>query len=621
MVSRAPDATQHVWRHLAGRLMQLLHDWLPDVQEPVLREVADRLERVALPGGQTLLRQGEPGDALYLVVSGRLRAYVRDGEGTERAVRDMGRGQLIGEMSLITGEPRSATVVAVRHSVLARLDPAGFEGLQTSSPALSRAITRQIIERLRSDRRSAPGDRPATIALVPITAGIDAAGFAHALAERLAEHGSTVTLGALTAGLDPDANSPQRMGARLDDAEAEHDFVLLAADTAPTPWTEACVRHADEILLLADAKAPVALHPTEQALLQGRPGRAEAAEILVLLHPADAVAPVGTARWLARRPLAEVVHVRAGQDRDMARLARLQARRAVGLVLAGGGARGFAHLGVARALAAAGIEVDVFGGTSMGAAMAAVLATDRPLDEVIDEVRSGFSRNPTGDFALTPVLSLIKGERMRTVTGHAFVRLAGPDAGLEDLWKPCFCVVTNYSQAREEVWRTGSVERAIVASTAIPGALPPLVEGGDLFVDGAIFNNFPVDVMRRTRGVGVVLGVDLVTPRNRPLALDRLPSNLQLFLDWLRPRRMRRYRLPSLVAILMKVNVMYSMSRQAEAHATVDLIFKPPTLRVGMLQWRKFDTVVAEGLSHAREVLARADLSAVLERGAPPPPQ
>lgn len=127
----------------------------------------------------------------------------------------------------------------------------------------------------------------------------------------------------------------------------------------------------------------------------------------------------------------------------MARLARLQARRAVGLVLAGGGARGFAHLGVARALAAAGIEVDVFGGTSMGAAMAAVLATDRPLDEVIDEVRSGFSRNPTGDFALTPVLSLIKGERMRTVTGHAFVRLAGPDAGLEDLWKPCFCVVTN----------------------------------------------------------------------------------------------------------------------------------------------------------------------------------
>ena len=66
MVSRAPDATQHVWRHLAGRLMQLLHDWLPDVQEPVLREVAGRLERVALPGGQTLLRQGEPGDALYL---------------------------------------------------------------------------------------------------------------------------------------------------------------------------------------------------------------------------------------------------------------------------------------------------------------------------------------------------------------------------------------------------------------------------------------------------------------------------------------------------------------------------------------------------------------------------
>lgn len=621
MVSRAPDATQPVWAHLDERLTRMLHDWLPDVSKPVLREVAVRLERVALPAGQTLLRQGEPGDALYLVVSGRLRAYVRDSEGTERAVRDMGRGQLIGEISLITGEPRSATVVAVRDSVLARLDAAAFDGLQASSPALSRAIMRQILGRLRTERQLTPGDRPATIAVIPITAGTDAAGFAHALAERLAEHGSTVTLGAPTADNDLHSNSPQCMDARLDDAEAEHDFVLLAADDAPTPWTEACVRHADEILLLADAKAPVALHPTEQALLQRRPGRAEAAEILVLLHPAGAVAPVGTARWLARRPLAEVVHVRAGQDRDVARLARLQARRAVGLVLAGGGARGFAHLGVARALAEAGIEVDVFGGTSIGAVMAAVLATDRPLDEVIDEARRGFSRNPTGDFALTPVVSLIKGERMRAVMGRAIARVVGPDAGLEDLWKPCFCVVTNYSQAREEVRRTGSVERAIVASTAIPGALPPQIEGGDLFVDGATFNNFPVDVMRRTRGVGVVLGVDLLIPRSRPLALERLPSNLQLFLDWLKPRRMRRYRLPSLIAILMKVNIMYSMSRQAQAHAMADLMFKPPILRVGMLQWRKFDSVVAAGLAHAREVLAQADLSAVLKRHAPPLPQ
>ena len=71
-----------------------------------MAEMRASLEWVEVPGGHTLMTQGEPGDAMYLVLSGRLRAYVDDEDGTPRAVREMGRGQIIGEMSLITGEPR-----------------------------------------------------------------------------------------------------------------------------------------------------------------------------------------------------------------------------------------------------------------------------------------------------------------------------------------------------------------------------------------------------------------------------------------------------------------------------------------------------------------------------------
>ena len=90
--------------------------------------------------------------------------------------------------------------------------------------------------------------------------------------------------------------------------------------------------------------------------------------------PADARRPRGTREWLARRPVTEHVHIRPELERDMARLARIESRSAVGLVLAGGGARGFAHLGVYKALQEQGLEIDFVGGTSIGAVMAALVA-------------------------------------------------------------------------------------------------------------------------------------------------------------------------------------------------------------------------------------------------------
>ena len=102
-----------------------------------------------------------------------------------------------------------------------------------------------------------------------------------------------------------------------------------------------------------------------------------------------------------------------------ARLARLISRTGVGLVLAGGGARGLAHLGVYRALQERGIEIDVVGGTSIGAVMAAYVAADRPIDDITANARQAFATNPTGDFNLIPMVSLIKGLRLRRIVDQA----------------------------------------------------------------------------------------------------------------------------------------------------------------------------------------------------------
>ena len=594
-----------------------LHSVFGELDAAALALLREHLRWVEVAGGQTLIEQGEPGDSLYLIVSGRLRAYVRRADNSQRMVREMARGEIIGEIAMYADEPRSATVVAIRDSVLVRLDKEPFRRLIALSPQVSLALTRQIVHRLKTEHEPSRFAAPVTIGVFAVSAAVDAAHFTRQVAAALAKAGRVCIVDSAQAGAGLAATSETgaTMALRLDEIEANHDFVLLVADPTPSAWTHLCARHSDELLLLAQANEPPQLHAVELQCIVSRPPRTEAAELLVLLHPADAAHPVATEAWLARRPLAGHLHVRSGAAADHARVARVLSRSAVGLVLAGGGARGFAHFGVLRALQESGIEVDFVGGTSMGSVMGALVASDKPLPAMLKIARHAFRRNPTGDFNILPLISLIKGRRLRQTVREAVVELLGsPAAGIEDLWKPFFCIATNYSQAHELTLQRGTLQKALLASTAIPGALPPVVMGGDLLCDGGTFNNFPVDVMRGLRGVGTVIGVDLGSQRPKPLTFDEVPGTWALLRDRLRPHNRRRYRLPSLAAYLMNVTILYSISRRAESQRAADIVFNPPLYRVGLLQWGRFDSIVEQGYTHAKEVLARPEIAARLKR-------
>jgi len=589
----------------------------------------EHVQWVEIGAGEVLMAQGAPGDSAYLSISGRFRVYMRRDDGSQRVVRELGRGEVIGEMSLYTGEPRSATVVAIRDSVLARLDKTQFEALLARNPQASIAFTRQVISRLQTQHLHQPPAAPVTVALLPVSDGVALPSFADALAQQLSRHGRVRVVDA--AGVERGLNEPgvalregadveRRLALALDLLEAEHDFILLLAGAGADLWTRRCIRHADELLLVADATRAPAVHEIERECLDGRPGGGEAAETLVLLHPADTTTPRGMRHWVARRPVAGHVNLRPAHEPDMARLARLLSRNAVGLVLGGGGARGFAHLGIWRALRARGIEVDCVGGTSIGSVMAALVAIDPPVERAIDAARSAFRTDPTGDYNLLPLMSLIKGRRVRTAIDRALQALTGGPVDVEDLWKGFFCVASNYSQGREQRLESGDLGRALLASMAIPGALPPVVRDGELLCDGGTFNNFPVDAMREMRGVGRVIGVDIGVRNPRRLEFDEVPGSWTLLLDKLRPRKARRYRLPSLVSYLLNITILYSISRQDDARRLTDLYFNPPLYRVGLLQWDRFDAIVRQGEEHAAEVLDRLTSTQKAAFGAPAEP-
>jgi len=575
----------------------------------VLQEVCAHFSWVELEAGAVLLQQGQVADAAYLSLSGRLRVYVNGADGTQRAVRELGRGEIMGEIGLYSEAPRTATVVAVRHTVLARLDKARFYDLVQRHPQASFALTRQIIERLQTQSTSRPEAAPVMLCLLPITAHVQAATLAADLQRALAKHGRVACIGAAEARAQAlhkhGAASDAACALVLDELETQHDFVLMLADSADQGWSRLCTRHADEILLLAQASEPAQIHPIEQACLIESLQLGAPNQTLLLLHPAELKSPLGMRRWLDRRPVNGHINLRPALERDVQRLARILSHQATGLVLAGGGARGLAHLGIWKELQRRGIEIDCVGGTSIGAIMAALIAADGDVDATINLARRAFRINPTGDYNWLPLVSLIRGRRVRRVVDESFQQITGGQADLVDLWKGFFCIASNYSRGQELRLQQGDLSQALRASLAIPGALPPVIRDGELLCDGGTFNNFPVNVMREQRGVRRVIGVDLSPRSARRLTFDEIPGPWALLLDRLRPRARRRYRLPSLVSYLLNVSILYSASRQAESRRLCDIYLNPPLLKVGLLQWNQFDAIVRQGEQHAREVLER----------------
>src|SRR6202000_1265721 len=178
---------------------------------------------------------------------------------------------------------------------------------------------------------------------------------------------------------------------------------------------------------------------------------------------------------------------------------------------------------------------------------------------------NAFLRHPkgniTGDYNFVPLVSLIKGRRSHGAMAQPIEQAAGDDIDSEDTWKTFFVVASDFSAVTEAVLDKGNLARNVIASYAIPGALPPVFIDGPMLFDGGTFNNFPVDVMARM-GAGQIIGVDLSSDRSRKYEIDRVPGTFAHLRDMLRSRKKRRYRLPSVPETLTTSSFISSLSKQ-----------------------------------------------------------
>jgi NTE family protein len=570
-------------------------------------DVATELETLTCRGGDWLFRQGDPADGLYLLVRGRLQVWISAPEGDgagARLVAEVGPGETVGEIGLLAGGTRSAGIRAVRDSLLLRMDVAAFDRLAQRRSEVTRQLAGSIATRLRD--RTAGGAPPRrgvrTVALLPLDDGPKARDLAERLAAALAA-GGPVRL--LTAHDPAEANlalpggpgEPIAPGAVdwFAAQEDAHRFVLYLADSGATPWSHAALRHADLVLLVGDAGRAPRRRAWEPALLDAPDGPV-APQALVLLHSGSALGLLGTGAWLQGRNLEFHLHLRAGADSDFARLVRILDGSATGLVLSGGAARGFAHLGVYKAMTEAGVAVDWVGGSSIGSVMGAAIALDLPPGEAIARARAAFvDGKPFGDMTL-PLISLLRGRRMERLIGEY---LGGM---IEDLPIPYFCLTSTLGTGQSRLHDRGSLPAALRASVSIPGVFPPAVVDGQLAIDGGILDNLPVDRMRG-RPVGRVVAVDLTGRQTYEVDYAAVPSPWAVLAGRYLPFR-RRYRVPGFMTVMLKAAEIGTMATARAAGQHADLLIRPDVSRFSLTDVTAFEAIVAAGYAAGREALS-----------------
>ncbi len=453
--------------------------------------------------GAVLVRQGEATQRLFLVAAGNVQVLL--GSGSEaRVIARLGRGAWIGETALLTGSVSSTTVVAEDEVRVLAISQHDFLAASEADPSIFREIARELAQRLRSADQII--DRAPAHRLVAVRRQQAHASHAGQIAAACARWAPVpylaVVLGEATQGgstVRDYVMEPARLSMLESQVNASEHVTIAHGGASGEDLAEflRAVAGFVGLVLLNGENVPV--HSLDRLT-----------EIVSLGSVRDDASRGGLPAGIPHQRIAIDQHF------DPERVARLVCRRQVGLALGGGGARGFAHIGVLRAIAAAGIPIDVVSGTSIGGAVAAGVAAGRSVETIADAIAAA-GRGAMMP-SLPPMFSVFSGMFIERELKRQF-----GDAEIEELALPLGIVAVDLLTGEEVTFASGPLVPAIMASMAVPGIYSPVRHEGRLLADGALRSPVPV---RACRGLGadiVIASHMRVAPPVGGRASRRLP--------------------------------------------------------------------------------------------------
>ncbi len=537
----------------------------------------------SLPGGATLFQSGDPSDQLYLLRAGRLGAF-RQEEGMEPQFLGVIRpGEPAGEMSLIAGIPHSGNVVALRDSEIFALPRDVFFESCDASPAVMIELARLMILRSRQAATKSTAGVPSVYGFVPLGEPVTLRPIVDHIAQEIGKLGYTVTVIGAEA-----QHAPTEW---FSNVEHDYDFVLYAAEADNLTWRQVVGRQVDRLFRVGRGDMPP---PADGRMRVGDPLQAQNLVDLILVQKAGVRWPKGSEAWMDAAMPARLFHLRREEDEDFARIARVLTGQSVGLVLSGGGARAYAHIGAIRALREQGAPIDFVCGASMGGVIAAGVAMGWKTEEMDERIKAAFvDSSPLDDIAL-PILAMTLGEKV-----HVRLQEHFGDVQIADLWLPFFCVSSNLTTGAYHVHRRGTLRDALRATIALPGILPPATLDNNVLVDGAVLKNFPADIMRASH-LGPIVGVDVT--RGRSITADDVARPASIW-RWILSGQWRKG--PPIVSLLMRAATVSSGRDLIASREATDLLILPEVAGVEIRDWTAYEPAVSAGYQTMKDALSK----------------
>lgn len=559
--------------------------------EGFLVDLATALTWSEVPGGTRLIDVGAPISRLGFVLHGALRVRVfHDEDGEWRTIEDLGPGDLVSDSELLGDRVSGVRVDARRDSEIGEIGLDAFLTLVDAWPAFWKRHSHATLRHVAHEAgREVWHSTSRTLALIFVDPGGPNEAFARGLQDAIARYEAVSWRTAATDALPPDATraDERAASARLAALEASHPMVVLQTDPGPTPWTLRCIRNADEVLVVTRASTARALSEMERYLHDMLPSDVVDRDLVLIQEP-DCELPTGTANILALRPdVRHLWHVKV-EPGHLGRLARGLTGRRVGLVLGGGGGRGNAHIGVYKALMELGVPIDATGGTSAGGGIAAMIAAQRPPERVAVDSKIAFVDMGPFHALDLPYLSLLEKTAVEAPARWLF-----GEYDIEDLWLPFYAVSCDLVHSEKVVHRRGRLWKALRATTALPGILPPVFLRGRVLIDGGVVDNTPIGVMK-AHDEGPTILVNVSPPDSGLVDEDLLdlPSNRDVYLTQLHPL-LTSQRVPSIGSLVVQTMCMSGMHGDPMKQA--DLAIEPDIARYGTVDMESIEELIALG--------------------------
>ena len=586
---------------------------LGPIPTPQMDQLLEDTRLTHLEAGETLFREGDEADGLHIVVSGRLNIETVDQENNPVLIGEVSANQSIGEFALLTESKRTASVYATRRSTIALLSRDRFDAVILDDSAMIGSLARMIVERqMGRIGMQRPRSSDQNFVLIPLDSRLPMRRLVQQIKRDFLHNHRPLVMDAHSfdtyygkkdaAQTSYEDVFTSSISAWLDEKENYHSHLVYVTDNTWTHWTRRCVNRADRILLVANAlpDADTNIREIEQKLetLYAN-SRFKPRIELVLLHPADTEQPSGTQAWLAPRELDAFHHIRMDDPRHMARLVRRMTGKANALVFSGGGARGFTHLGVQRAIEENNYEIDYIGGASMGGLLGASMALGLKHEDVADLCRRFASAKALFDYTL-PITSLMKSRKLTTFCHEVY-----QDRRIEDLWIPFFCVSSNLTNGEEVLHDQGYLWQAVRSTISLPGIFSPVpTDDGGLLIDGAVLNTFPVAIMQEKLSGGRIIGVNVsqLNEVSETYAYGPFASGWGLLWSKLNPFT-QKIKAPKIAEVLLRSTDIKSIKQLQETREKLDVLIEPDVSEIQLLDFKSFQKISEIGYREAYAVM------------------